>query len=557
MTSQYERCEGWIDTDYCSDHGAVLYPLNQLTPCSKNIGKDRGGHCQCHKGQIGIGLPCGHPPMTCDYVCKKAIVGCKDVANQLAERFLNGDIVACDGMWDEPGLDAAEEALCDADKGFHICADDTELGELGMSSADCRSKVKPNTFYLTAFGGNGQIYGCGNEEHFDELPVKKSFMIHGISPLSMLLDERKMKESPYTDGPWKSGGDQDGHLEGVQDGHLGGRVYKTDMSGGGILCCRDSTFQWDFDGDWTMIGALVMEILLGILLITLATWCALRVMRGFIRLLSPHIRCCRRMREWDGIIKIGGHKIPLSPRGCRKLRENREIDALETGQFQYFQDPQGRRESLISDESTTCVICWEEYEAKSILLRLNCNHFFHRKCAKQWLKEHRECPVCRQDFRTGEDQRARNVHVDVEEIEMKPQNAQIEENQMEDMDETMEARDADDEEESTELLEDSFDEIEAELIEEAMTDDTHLPEDTQDLPLDDQEEEPVIGLPLHNQGGLLEESFDEIEAELMEEATTDDTHVPVDEQEEVNALDESEEEGQSQVMNDATSVVDT
>ena len=362
MSSQYKRCDGWIDSASCNDETSVLYPLNEYSSCSEIIGKERSGNCMCHNGQIGIGLPCDHRPMTCDYVCKKAIVGCEDPANQLAERFFNGDVVACDGMWNEPGLDAAEEGLCDADKGFHICADDMELRELGMPAGDCQSKVEANTFYLVDFGVQSMIYGCGNNQGYDQLPVTTS-SITAFSPLSMLMDERRMK---YFDGPWKQKGNPAVDLK--------DRVYKDEMSGGGILCCRDTRFDWDLHGDWRNVGALILELLPGIFLISLGAWCVWQIMKGVVRLLSPHIRCCQRFREWDGIIKIGGHKIALSRKGRRKIRQNREIDALESGRFRDFQNPNGRRESVISDESGACIICWEEYEAKSKVLRLNCGH---------------------------------------------------------------------------------------------------------------------------------------------------------------------------------------
>ena len=87
------------------------------------------------------------------------------------------------------------------------------------------------------------------------------------------------------------------------------------------------------------------------------------------------------------------------------------------------------------------------------------------------MTEHRECPICRQDFQTANDQHgARRVHVD--DIEMGAAELQTEE-QIEQpvQEDTSEARGTvtDDEIQSTEVLEESLNEIEAELMGEAMT----------------------------------------------------------------------------------------
>jgi hypothetical protein len=47
-----------------------------------------------------------------------------------------------------------------------------------------------------------------------------------------------------------------------------------------------------------------------------------------------------------------------------------------------------------------CNICMEEYKTNNIIIRLGCNHIFHRDCIKHWLCNERvTCPVCRKDTR--------------------------------------------------------------------------------------------------------------------------------------------------------------
>lgn len=43
-----------------------------------------------------------------------------------------------------------------------------------------------------------------------------------------------------------------------------------------------------------------------------------------------------------------------------------------------------------------CPICTEPILAE--VIRLPCNHMFHRECAKVWLEKHQNCPTCRRDL---------------------------------------------------------------------------------------------------------------------------------------------------------------
>ena len=40
-----------------------------------------------------------------------------------------------------------------------------------------------------------------------------------------------------------------------------------------------------------------------------------------------------------------------------------------------------------------CIICLENFEDK--IIKLNCNHYFHRKCINKWRKINDKCPICR------------------------------------------------------------------------------------------------------------------------------------------------------------------
>ena len=40
-----------------------------------------------------------------------------------------------------------------------------------------------------------------------------------------------------------------------------------------------------------------------------------------------------------------------------------------------------------------CCICLEEGSNK--FMKLNCEHLFHEKCIKDWIRENNSCPICR------------------------------------------------------------------------------------------------------------------------------------------------------------------
>ena len=61
-------------------------------------------------------------------------------------------------------------------------------------------------------------------------------------------------------------------------------------------------------------------------------------------------------------------------------------------------------ETEASDDTyfqTTCPICLNEYEEGDEISwspNRHCNHFFHRACIVEWLLSHNECPCCRLNF---------------------------------------------------------------------------------------------------------------------------------------------------------------
>ncbi len=50
----------------------------------------------------------------------------------------------------------------------------------------------------------------------------------------------------------------------------------------------------------------------------------------------------------------------------------------------------------VKEEGKTCCICIEDLEKGSKERMLQCGHMFHRPCIAKWLKQKRECPICKQ-----------------------------------------------------------------------------------------------------------------------------------------------------------------
>ena len=45
-----------------------------------------------------------------------------------------------------------------------------------------------------------------------------------------------------------------------------------------------------------------------------------------------------------------------------------------------------------------CSICLEQYIKKDKIIELSCNHMFHKKCIKEWIKNNNTCPQCRENI---------------------------------------------------------------------------------------------------------------------------------------------------------------
>lgn len=56
---------------------------------------------------------------------------------------------------------------------------------------------------------------------------------------------------------------------------------------------------------------------------------------------------------------------------------------------------------LFNEPGASCAVCLSEYNEGEALRRLPCGHYFHRKCADEWLGRSKRCPLCMQDIDKG------------------------------------------------------------------------------------------------------------------------------------------------------------
>ena len=72
--------------------------------------------------------------------------------------------------------------------------------------------------------------------------------------------------------------------------------------------------------------------------------------------------------------------------------DDKDYDKLQTIKYSDLNNKED------DDEDKKCSICLVEFENDDMLIKLPCNHYFHKGCIEEWLKEYDyKCPVCRHE----------------------------------------------------------------------------------------------------------------------------------------------------------------
>jgi hypothetical protein len=51
----------------------------------------------------------------------------------------------------------------------------------------------------------------------------------------------------------------------------------------------------------------------------------------------------------------------------------------------------------ITSEDNLCSICLDMFKQNDNIIKLNCNHHYHKECCFKWFKINKSCPICRQE----------------------------------------------------------------------------------------------------------------------------------------------------------------
>jgi hypothetical protein len=54
--------------------------------------------------------------------------------------------------------------------------------------------------------------------------------------------------------------------------------------------------------------------------------------------------------------------------------------------------------TLADAQDAVCAICLCDYEDDEELRKMRCTHYFHKECVDEWLRLHRNCPLCKRDI---------------------------------------------------------------------------------------------------------------------------------------------------------------
>lgn len=74
--------------------------------------------------------------------------------------------------------------------------------------------------------------------------------------------------------------------------------------------------------------------------------------------------------------------------------------SLDENQFSKFTNIILDDKNIADYQDNSCNICLSNYDINDNLIKLPCNHYFHKDCISNWLcKENVNCPICRKDCR--------------------------------------------------------------------------------------------------------------------------------------------------------------
>jgi RING finger family protein len=93
---------------------------------------------------------------------------------------------------------------------------------------------------------------------------------------------------------------------------------------------------------------------------------------------STFIVAGREILTPSGVFRTGPKKLPIHKRPVMEC----ELFKVES-------------ESQVFMNCSSCAACLEDFIPGKNVIKIGCNHLFHRGCLENWLKNKRTCPNCR------------------------------------------------------------------------------------------------------------------------------------------------------------------
>ena len=78
---------------------------------------------------------------------------------------------------------------------------------------------------------------------------------------------------------------------------------------------------------------------------------------------------------------------------------NEKYDEIKNDLPDLFKLDKDKLIKLKNANNQQCIICLEDFKIGSQCLYLNCLHLFHSSCIVNWLLEHNNCPICKEDYK--------------------------------------------------------------------------------------------------------------------------------------------------------------
>ena len=80
---------------------------------------------------------------------------------------------------------------------------------------------------------------------------------------------------------------------------------------------------------------------------------------------------------------------------CNRYNNNNNSVITEYGRERLIKNKLEKYKVNEKFKEEECSICLDSYMEDEMIIYLECGHYYHNECSKQWFKEGKNCPLCR------------------------------------------------------------------------------------------------------------------------------------------------------------------